>query len=218
MAVAEPDDGDAADESRYRLPSSSPSHAPSPRTNVTSVRAYVSSSGARRSRRSCGDHLRPADLGAHADLRRADRGTKLRDDPALECAGVEQLARLLRVDHRHDDAPVEQPGVRRRRRGSAPRRARPRARPPSRPRSRSAALRASGATTGISPLLERGDDRPRARTASDPRPCRASEPAARCSPISSPKSGSASVADRSAQRGVDVGHRFADNLERSSRV
>ena len=36
------------------------------------------------------DHRRRADLGAHAEPARRDRGADLRDDPALELAGVEQ--------------------------------------------------------------------------------------------------------------------------------
>ena len=111
VAVAEPDDRDPADEVEVAAavvvlePRAVAAHE-------RDVRARIRLEQRRADDRR-GGHATTAvraDLGAHAELRRGDRRAQLRDDPALERARVEQLARLLGVDHGDDDAAVEQPG------------------------------------------------------------------------------------------------------------
>ena len=125
-----------------------PSQEPSPRTKVTSWRAYVGRRGAvgavtltrappsRRSRRD-------------AEARRGDRCAQLGKDAALELARVEQPVGLV-ASIGHDGAREHEAGdVGDKRRRSAP--GRQRGPLPPRPRSRSAGPTASGATTGILP-------------------------------------------------------------------
>src|SRR5581483_7793368 len=117
-----------ATKSRYRSPLAATSQEPSPRTKVTSCRAYVGSSRSLpRSRllggalmlfagttgwgaaRSC-EHRRLADLRPDAEPRSRHRGAELRHDAALELASVQQPFRLAGGDGGGDGALQDQPG------------------------------------------------------------------------------------------------------------